>query len=749
MYLNFKNYSVEYDEQRHCFSCSYAAAGEAEARPFITDARPSVRSYQGEAIALGDYGKIEVKRPVALGSQSLSVLYSDGPAAVPSVELHFTIDSGSLHLRTFARAIVHIDGDIHWGEDPEHATWGIRMTTDDPHLRTACGPAFSRHDHALFDRLSDRALEFKATDQFTVFYDWKAATYRFVFASGLDYGRNFSFKIHEEFYRRKFNIPYAPINKSHGFTTPPVGWMTWYAVQFKACEQRVLENARLLAATFGQYTDRLCLWVDWEWNHSDFTGLGETGVDTFTPRKDAYPHGLDFVAQEIGKLGLIPALWVGATNDGQRNHLLHKHPDWILAQKPEWCGQFWVDPSHPDVAGTYIPAVFRQIRDWGYQAIKWDCLPATFDMGDAFHAQFHNPKLSTDAAMRQLVQAARATVGPDFFLLSCAGATERDITFAMDLFDMARIGGDIFGWEEFIVNSVDRVLHFYPWHNVVFYVDADNLVLRREFNTLAQARSRVSFYGLAGLPVTLGDALPELDEARIDLLKRLMPVADIHPVDVQPKVRGNDYALTNLAVCKPFGTWNVIGVLNPKDEPLTLTLSLDADLQIDTRHGRCHAVYSFWDGQFLGVHGDVLTIEVPPMDSAVLRITPVDSHPQVISTSRHITQGAIDLVSLAWNGKTNRLSGQSEVVAGDAYRLSVYLPDGYTFAALSLPAGCTRAVAPVNSQLLTVDITSRKSRRVTWELSFWRRHLGGVPVANGESLGRGPVLGTATDSQLV
>ncbi len=30
-----------------------------------------------------------------------------------------------------------------------------------------------------------------------------------------------------------------------------------------------------------------------------------------------------------------------------------------------------------------------------------------------------------------------------------------------------------------------------------------------------------------------------------------------------------------------------------------------------------------------------------------------------------------------------------------------------------------------------------------------RRHLGGVPVVNGESLGRGPVVGTATGSQLV
>ncbi|MEI8078881.1 MAG: glycoside hydrolase family 36 protein, partial [bacterium] len=515
-----------------------------------------------------------------------------------------------------------------------------------------------------------------------------------------------------------FNLPYTPINKSHGFKTPPVGWMTWYAVQFKANETLVLENAKRLASTFGNYSDQLCLWVDWEWNHHSFTGLGEQGVDTFTPRKDAYPNGLDFVAREIKQLGLIPALWVGATNDGQRNQLLQQHPDWILAQKPEWCGQYWIDPSHPDVVKTYIPAIFKQVRDWGYQAVKWDCLSVTFDICDAFHAKFHQPTLSTTAAMRQLVQAARNHVGPDFFLLSCAGSTERDITFAMDLFNMARIGGDIFGWDEFLTNSVARVLHFYPWHNVVFYADADNLVLRREFNTLAQARSRVSFYGLTGLPVTIGDHLPELDEPRLDLLKRIMPVADIHPMDAQQKVMGNGYVLANLMVCKKFGTWNVIDLLNPRDEPLTLTLRLEAELHIETRNGQRHAVYSFWDSQFLGLHGDTLTVTVPPMDSAVLRITPVGNRPQVISTSRHITQGAIDLAALAWEETTNCLSGSSEVVTGETYRLTILLPDGYTFAALALPTGCTQTVEPTNGNLLTVGITSQQSRLVKWNLLF-------------------------------
>ena len=715
MYFNFKNYSVNYDEKAHSFSCSYRPDGQTEERLFIKDAAVSVRSYLGEQISPNDYKKVDSKVQFNLSSHVLSITYSDGPKGAPILELHFTLDSVSLHIRTFARAIVHIEGAILWGDDPENSTFGVRLNAEDHNLRAACGPAFSIHDNALFDRLSDRMLEFKAPEKFKVLYDWKASCYGFRFENGIDFGRDFSFKIHEDYCKRKFNIPYAPIDKRHGFKTPPVGWMTWYSVQFKANEQIVLDNAKILASTFEKHADRLCLWVDWEWNHKSFDGLGQEGVDTFTPRKEAYPNGLAHVAEEIEKLGLIPALWVGATNDGQQNHLLRKHPEWILAHKPEWCGQWWVDPSHPGVVEEYIPAIFKQILKWGFKTIKWDCFPMTFMNCDSFHSKFHNPELSTDAAIRDVVKAARKTIGTDVYMLCCSGHTDRDITFAMDQFSAARIGGDIFGWSDFIANSIERIFHFYPYHNVVFYADGDNLVLRSEFNSLEQARSRVSIYGLAGLPVTIGDNLPDLDATRIDMLKRIIPVADIHPMDIHQKTCGDGYVLVNLAVCKEFGNWNVIGIMNTKDKPLELKLSLESDLHIGTRDGMRYAVYDFWKGEFLGIHGDALQVSIAPMDTTVLRITALASHPQVISTSRHITQGAYDLNTLHWDSSSNCLSGSSKCVEGETFRLTLYVPEGYGIA----NADCGEKTAfTVDGCILKVDINSVRSGEIAWKLNF-------------------------------
>jgi hypothetical protein len=285
----------------------------------------------------------------------------------------------------------------------------------------------------------------------------------------------------------------------------------------------------------------------------------------------------------------------------------------------------------------------------------------------------------------------------------------------MDQFSAARIGGDIFGWSDFIANSIELVFRFFAWHNIVFYADGDNVVLRNEFNTLEQARSRASFYGLTGLPVTIGDNLPDLDEARIDMLKRIIPVADIHPMDLQQKNYGYGYVLVNLAVCKKFGNWNVAGITNTKDEMLEISLNLGSDLQLEVGDDISYAVFDYWKGEFTGICGDKLQISVPPMDTVVLRITPRKSHPQLISTSRHITQGGYDLTDLNWNAGSNCLSGVSKCIDEEIYRLSVYVPEGYEFASIqcSEKTTCNNAAA-----ILSVEINSSKCGEVCWQVKF-------------------------------
>lgn len=124
-----------------------------------------------------------------------------------------------------------------------------------------------------------------------------------------------------------------------------------------------------------------------------------------------------------------------------------------------------------------LPRMLRLVREWGYEAVKWDCLPITLEICDDRRDARFAPEMSREA-MLCAFRAAREILGKDFYMLYCAGVNERDMDLATSVFDAARIGGDIFRWEEFITQCVDRLCKYYMLHTVVVNNDPDNVVIR-------------------------------------------------------------------------------------------------------------------------------------------------------------------------------------------------------------------------------------------------------------------------------
>ena len=144
--------------------------------------------------------------------------------------------------------------------------------------------------------------------------------------------------------------------------------------------------------------------------------------------------------------------------------------------------------------------------------------------------------------------------------------------------------------------------------------DSDSLVLRPEFSTLAQARTRVSIYGLSGLPVTVGDTIASLDAPRIDLLRRIMPVVPVTPASLARAEIQTDCLVESVAeFARPWGTWEVRAFSN-LDTNEARRVSFSAS-------GR--AVWDFWLDEQLRLDGDgAIKLEVPPCDTRVVRLTP-------------------------------------------------------------------------------------------------------------------------------
>jgi hypothetical protein len=712
-YANYRRYWAAYEGQSRTFKLGWSGMGAFLENGTIR----SILLPDKRSLSLEEFKDSSARAEDIPDGRILHIRFTGGPEEVPELDLQFVLSARriALEVRLKEDCAMAIEGALLWGDGMERSTFACRCDRKGGDLRLASGPAASRIDNCLFDRLTDRLLEVAGAAEFRMDFSWKEGRYRFLMNSGSHLlTRRIGFVVHDRYFENKFSVPYRPVRGETQFKTPPVGWMTWYALKFNVSEKSVLENAQWLSENLGAYGAN-CIWVDWEWYHSRIRSAGEhPDIDTFHPDPRRYPGGLKFLAEEIKRRGLVPAIWIGATNDPNRNGLLAAHPEWILAEQVEWCGRWWIDPSHPEVIASYIPSVFRQLMEWGFEAVKWDCLPISLEIADAQHGRFRRPEKSSEEALRDLIAAAREVLGPHRYMMSCSGHGLRDIGLAIDLFDGGRIGGDVFGWDEYVRNAVAPALKYLCFHNVLFYADLDNVVVRGEYNTIEQARSRVSFTGMSGTPVTLGDPLPELEAERIELLKRIIPVADIHPMDLDEHVQDLGTIVVNLLVAREFEQWNVVDVFNTTDGERTVAMDLAADLHLES--GQRYLVFDFWAGRFLGAYDRMLHLKLPPFGSVLFSARRFTGVPQILSTSRHITQGAVDLRRVAWDGSGRTLTVESACVAHDPYAVHLYVPDPF------LPTGvtgdCPAEIAEVQGRVWTVKLSPAGTGIIHWEVRF-------------------------------
>jgi hypothetical protein len=96
--------------------------------------------------------------------------------------------------------------------------------------------------------------------------------------------------------------------------------------------------------------------------------------------------------------------------------------------------------------------------------------------------------------------------------------------------------------------------------------------------------------------------------------------------------------------------------------------------------------------------------------------------PQLISTSRHITQGVVDVAEEAWDVREKKLHGMSRVVGGDPYEMRVAKPACGEWKLISATVtGVQQAqIKIVGDEALgwRVRIDSPESGELNWQLSF-------------------------------
>ena len=86
-----------------------------------------------------------------------------------------------------------------------------------------------------------------------------------------------------------------------------------------------------------------------------------------------------------------------------------------------------------------------------------------------------------------------------------------------------------------------------------------------------------------------------------------------------------------------------------------------------------YVAFDFWNDRFIEPFTELKTT-VPKESCKILAVRAVEERPILLSTSRHITQGMLEVRSERWNAADETLEIVTEIPHGLSYELRVYDP---------------------------------------------------------------------------
>ncbi len=512
----------------------------------------------------------------------------------------------------------------------------------------------------------------------------------------------------------------------------PSGYCTWYSQPHGgACDQKHLAELADFCgkelAPFGfnviQIDDQ---WQGGRMRPKDFSGP-RLGFLEHNPN-GPYGDGVKPAADSISAQGMTPGLWFIPFAGDPTNEPAASHPEWFVKTATGepyyvfWAG--WsLDMTHSG-ARDYVSQVVRRITgDWGFKYIKidglWSGMATTclypepeYREDDLGGAVFADPDKTNIEAYRDGLALVREAAGNDVFILGCNIAQNmRTLGASIGRVDGMRVGRDIGADWGNITPCVEMGSRLYFLHNRVWYNDPDCLMLREPL-TLDQARAWASWIAVSGQMNLVSEWLPGLPAERLDLVKRSMPN---HGMNARPLDLFENPIPRTWLLSKGDAAHHVVSVFNWDAEKET-----KASVSLLSLGEGPFACFEYWGNEPFSVEGNTLEVILPPASCKVFSLRPTTGHPCVVSTSRHITQGMIDLVEERWDTETRTLSGVSRIVGGDSYELCVALQPEAGYAAVR-QAQCdvgTATIISVRDGFARVRIESADKTTALWQLIF-------------------------------
>jgi hypothetical protein len=563
--------------------------------------------------------------------------------------------------------------------------------------------------------------------------------------------------------------PYYPQYKDkRPFKTAPTGWLSWYCYFMPANEEDMVKETDALAETLKPY--------GLEYVQLDATYSGGEQANLLEWNREKFPKGGKWLMKNIKSKGLRPGLWVNAYGANYANPSFGKYPEnWFLHDKDgnlrgACCTAdatvVQLDYSNPKVIEKHLKPLFHTlVDDWGVEYLK-DAGHGAWMFSYEKNRQFaYDPSVEGRDAYWQVQAVIREIMGPENWIMGCSaeggasqfclgvGTFDSKITIFEDVYADWERGPDVKNYPPPTSGTKMHLGHLFTsnyFNDIVVYNYPDATMIRPPLTT-AEAITNVTSVALTGQSYMTSDFMAEpspervkvliketawaaefpdlvkkLPDERLQMYKKTMPAADITPIDLFPFRSKTGYATLpdgypsvenfpkalDLKVNAASGVYDVVALYNWSEESAVKGLSFEEDLGLYPKTQ--YIVYDFWKQRLVGIVQDQIQAEVPPHGTAVLIVRPLQSGPQFLATSRHIT-GAFSIKQLDWNQSESVLSGTSETIPYTIYSLFVYVPDGVTLS--NVDSNARVLFNRFDGNLLEVAFQGQE-KPIKWALNF-------------------------------
>ncbi len=527
------------------------------------------------------------------------------------------------------------------------------------------------------------------------------------------------------------------------------GYCTWYMEKHGgACNETFL-------AELSEYASKNL--KPWGFDFIQIDDGWQEGIKANGPKKNftasvptgAYPAGMKAMADRIKGLGLAPGIWFMPFAGNYKDPYFKDHQDWFAKDpngKPfetAWGGTC-LDMTNPGAREHLRGIVKRIANEWGYTVFKMDgfwtgSATKQIYVNDGYkedyigEASFTNPDKTNIEALRDGVKLVRETAGPGVFLLGCCVSQNmRSFGGSFGLLDAMRVGPDT-GAGHIGAPHASRLWFL---NGRVWWNDPD-CVSVRERTPLEQARLNACFTAIAGDLFYNSDWMPDFTPERLDILRRCIPSHNLpsRPVDV---FENQPARIWHVSDVRGSARRDVVALYNWGKSPITVSCPAQ---RIGLPAAKEYVAFDFWANKFIPPFKDVVTVDLPAGGACrILSVQPLADRPQLLSTSRHITQGMIDVSDEKWDAAGPTLSATSKLVGSDPYELRILTPVGEkSWKCIGVSVSAEDQAAGVKAEFkqsgpkLRVTMTSPASREVKWTVQFAPASVGvdaPAPVTN-------------------